>query len=52
MLIYCYSLLNSQRVKFILKQKDFLKEGDLIINVASMPIASKGMSNMLRMSYA
>lgn len=39
-------------IKFILKQKDFLKEGDLIINVASMPIASKGMSNMLRMSYA
>jgi len=38
-------------IKTILKEKGFLKEGELVINIASMPIESKGKSNMLRLSY-
>src|SRR5690554_3740833 len=38
-------------IKYILKEKGFIKEGELVINVASMPIESKGKSNMLRLSY-
>lgn len=38
-------------VKFILKKKQIANEGDLIINVASMPINEKGKSNMLKLSY-
>jgi pyruvate kinase len=37
-------------IRFILKQKGCVVEGDIIINIASMPIASKGMSNMMKMS--
>lgn len=37
-------------IRFILKQKGCVQEGDLIVNIASMPIASKGMSNMMKMS--
>jgi pyruvate kinase len=39
-------------IKFELKKKGYLDEDDLVINIASMPIANKGMSNMLRLSYA
>lgn len=38
-------------IKYILKEKGFISEGDLIINIASMPIESKGKSNMIRLSY-
>src|SRR5690554_2917423 len=38
-------------IKYILKEKGFVKEGELVINIASMPIESKGKSNMLRLSY-
>jgi len=38
-------------IKYILKDKGLLKTGELVINVASMPIESKGKSNMLRLSY-
>lgn len=38
-------------IKFILKDKGLVDEGDLIINIASMPIEAKGKSNMLRLSY-
>ncbi|RFC53581.1 pyruvate kinase [Brumimicrobium aurantiacum] len=38
-------------IKYILKDKGFLSKGELVINVASMPIESKGKSNMLRLSY-
>ena len=38
-------------IKYILKEKGFLKEGELVINIASMPIELKGKSNMLRLSY-
>lgn len=38
-------------IKYILKEKGLLEEGELVINIASMPIESKGKSNMLRLSY-
>lgn len=37
-------------IKSELKAKGHLTEDDLIINIASMPIAERGMSNMLRLS--
>ena len=37
-------------IKFLLKKGGYLKEGDRIINIASMPITEKGKSNMLRLS--
>lgn len=38
-------------IKYLLKKQGFLKEGDLVINIASMPIESQGKSNMLKLSY-
>jgi pyruvate kinase len=38
-------------IKFILKEENKIKKNDLIINVASMPIAEKGQSNMMKLSY-
>lgn len=38
-------------IKYILKKQGFLNEGDLVVNIASMPIESKGKSNMLKLSY-
>lgn len=38
-------------VKLLLKKKGYVEEDDMIINIASMPIAEKGMTNMLRLSY-
>jgi len=35
---------------YILKKKGLLKKGDLIINIASVPIEDKGASNMLKLS--
>lgn len=37
-------------IKFILRKKGILKENDLVINIASMPITEKGMSNMIKLS--
>ena len=37
-------------IKFTLKKKGFIIDDDLIINIASMPIADKGKSNMLRIT--
>ena len=34
----------------ISKAKGFLKEGDLMINLTSMPVEAKGMVNTLRVS--
>lgn len=39
-------------IRFILKEEGYIQEGEAIINIASMPIESKGMSNMMKMSYA
>ncbi len=38
-------------IKYLLRKEGELKDGDLIINIASMPISEQGMSNMLRLSY-
>jgi pyruvate kinase len=37
--------------KRILKGIGLLKKDDLVLNVASMPIKEKGMTNMMRLSY-
>ena len=39
-------------IKHILRAKKHVKKGDLIVNVASMPIADQGMANMLKLSPA
>lgn len=39
-------------IKYILKKKKMVQDEDLIINIASMPIAEQGMSNMLKLSKA
>ena len=39
-------------IKHILRRKQYVKEGDLVVNVASMPIAEQGMANMLKLSPA
>jgi pyruvate kinase len=37
-------------IKYILKEEGYLEKGDMVINIASMPITEKGMSNMMRLS--
>jgi pyruvate kinase len=39
-------------IKYILKKSGMIKEGEIIINIASMPISEQGMSNMLKLSKA
>ena len=39
-------------IKHILRTKKLVDKGDLVVNVASMPIAEQGMSNMLKLSPA
>jgi len=39
-------------IKHILRSKKLVDKGDLLVNVASMPIAEQGMSNMLKLSSA
>ena len=39
-------------IKHILRSKKFVKKGDLVVNIASMPIADQGMANMLKLSPA
>lgn len=38
-------------IKYFLKREGLLKEGELVINIASMPIEAHGNSNMLKLSY-
>ena len=38
-------------IKYMLKKEGMVKENDLVINIASMPISEKGQSNMLKLSY-
>ncbi len=38
-------------IKYILRKNGQVQKGDLIINIASMPIAEKGKTNMLKLSY-
>lgn len=37
-------------IKYILKREGYISEGDLIINVASIPIEENGKTNMLKLS--
>jgi pyruvate kinase len=37
--------------KYMLKKMGLLKEGDIVINIASVPIEEKGNSNMVKLSY-
>jgi pyruvate kinase len=39
-------------IKHLLRKRGQVEKGDLVINIASMPIAEKGMSNMLKLSPA
>lgn len=39
-------------IKHLLRKRNQVAKGDLVINIASMPIAEKGMSNMLKLSPA
>jgi pyruvate kinase len=38
-------------IKYLLLKHELLKQGDLIINIASIPIEENGKSNMLKLSY-
>ncbi len=38
-------------IKHILKTKSLVQEGDLVINLASIPLEEHGKSNMLKLSY-
>ena len=40
-----------QDTKRILKEQNFVDQDQLVINVASMPIKEKGMTNMMKLSY-
>ncbi len=37
--------------KYILKKKGLIRDGDIVINIASVPIEEKGKSNMVKLSY-
>lgn len=38
-------------IKYLMKKQGLLKLGDLVINIASIPIEESGKSNMLKLSY-
>ncbi len=38
-------------IKYLLKKEGILKTGDLVINIASIPLEELGSSNMLKLSY-
>jgi pyruvate kinase len=38
-------------IKYLMKKAELLKEGDLVINIASIPLEDMGGSNMLKLSY-
>ena len=38
-------------IKYIMKSEGFLQLGDLVINIASIPLEDLGASNMLKLSY-
>lgn len=38
-------------IKYLLTKEGLLKQGDLVINLASIPIEENGKSNMLKLSY-
>jgi pyruvate kinase len=38
-------------IKYLMKSEGYLKSGDLVINIASIPLEDLGNSNMLKLSY-
>lgn len=38
-------------IKYLLSKEGLLKQGDLVINIASIPIEENGKTNMLKLSY-
>jgi pyruvate kinase len=38
-------------IHYMLKKEGYLKEGDLIINTASIPLEESGKTNMLKLSH-
>ena len=38
-------------IKYLMKNEGYLNQGDLVINIASIPIEDLGGSNMLKLSY-
>jgi len=38
-------------IKYILKSNKYIETGDLVINIASIPLEDLGSSNMLKLSY-
>lgn len=38
-------------IKYLLKKNEYLSEGDLVVNIASIPLEDLGGSNMLKLSY-
>jgi len=38
-------------IKYIMKSEGYLNVGDLVINIASIPLEDLGGSNMLKLSY-
>lgn len=38
-------------IKYLLKKEGMLRAGDLVINIASIPLEENGRSNMLKLSY-
>ncbi len=38
-------------IKYMMKKQGYLKLGDLVINIASIPLEDSGKSNMLKLSY-
>jgi pyruvate kinase len=38
-------------IKYLMKSEGYLKSGDLVINIASIPLEDLGSSNMLKLSY-
>ena len=39
-----------RETKAILKERKYLKKGDLVVNLASMPAKEMGMTNMMKIS--
>ena len=39
-----------EEIKQILQNRKYLKKGDVVVNIASMPAQEKGMTNMMKVS--
>jgi pyruvate kinase len=37
-------------LRYFLKKHDYIQEGEFMINIASMPIFERGMTNMIKLS--